>query len=307
MVAQKAAEQAEIKRIADEAASAERKRTMVALADGFEQAVGGIIGMVVVLRDRAAGHRPDDDGDRDRRPRTSPSTVAAAAEEAAANVNTVAAAAEELGASVQEIGRQVGGSSDLARTAVARGRPDRCSGAELSQAAARDRRRGRPDLQHRQPDQPAGAQRHDRGGARRRGGPRLRGRRHRGQGAGRPDREGNRGDRQPDRPDPGRRPARPSTAIGTIAGRIREINGVAASIAAAVEQQGAATQEIVRNVAQASTGTTEVTSNIAGVAQASEETGAAANEVLSAASELSRQSEHLGSEVDRFLRTVRAA
>ena len=88
---------------------------------------------------------------------------------------------------------------------------------------------------------------------------------------------------------------------------IREISGVATSIAAAVEEQGAATQEIVRNVAQASTGTNEVTGNIAGVAQASEETGAAASQVLSAASELSRQSEYLGAEVSRFLATVRAA
>ncbi len=96
-------------------------------------------------------------------------------------------------------------------------------------------------------------------------------------------------------------------AIGGITGRIREIDHVAASIAAAVEQQGAATQEIVRNVTLASTGTNEVTGNIAGVARASEETGAAASQVLSAASELSRQSEHLGAEVGRFLATVRAA
>ena len=82
---------------------------------------------------------------------------------------------------------------------------------------------------------------------------------------------------------------------------------MATSIAAAVEEQGAATQEIVRNVGQAASGTTEVTSNIAGVAQASEETGAAASQVLGAASELSRQSEHLGAEVARFLDTVRAA
>lgn len=71
-------------------------------------------------------------------------------------------------------------------------------------------------------------------------------------------------------------------------------------------EQGAATQEIVRNVSQAA-GTSEVTGNIAGVAQASEETGAAASQVLSSASELSRQSEHLRSEVARFLATVRAA
>jgi methyl-accepting chemotaxis protein len=82
---------------------------------------------------------------------------------------------------------------------------------------------------------------------------------------------------------------------------------VATSIAAAVEEQGAATQEIVRNVAQAATGTNEVTTNITGVAQASEQTGSAASQVLDAAGELSRQSEHLGAEVSRFLTTVRAA
>ena len=50
-----------------------------------------------------------------------------------------------------------------------------------------------------------------------------------------------------------------------------------------------------------------MTSNITGVARASEATGSAANQVLSAASELSRQSEHLNGEVLRFLSTVRAA
>ena len=64
-------------------------------------------------------------------------------------------------------------------------------------------------------------------------------------------------------------------------------------IAAALEQQGAATQEIVRNVAQAAIGTGEVTGTSAGVAVAT--------------SELSRQSEHLTVEVGRFLETVRAA
>ena len=97
------------------------------------------------------------------------------------------------------------------------------------------------------------------------------------------------------------------TAIGGITGRIQEISDTATSIAAAVQQQGAATQEIVRNVSQAAQGTGEVTSNIAGVAGAAEETGAAASQVLTSAGELSRQSEHLGAEVARFLATVRAA
>jgi methyl-accepting chemotaxis protein len=60
-------------------------------------------------------------------------------------------------------------------------------------------------------------------------------------------------------------------------------------------------------VTEAATGTGEVTSNVAGVASASEETGAAAAQVLTAASDLSRQSEHLGGEVTKFLSRIRAA
>ena len=89
--------------------------------------------------------------------------------------------------------------------------------------------------------------------------------------------------------------------------RIRDINDVAGAVAAAVEQQGAATQEIVRNVGQAATGTDAVTTNITGVAGAAEQTGTAAHQVLDAASALSRQSVQLNEEVARFLHTVRAA
>ncbi|GEP12407.1 Methyl-accepting chemotaxis protein [Methylobacterium gnaphalii] len=97
------------------------------------------------------------------------------------------------------------------------------------------------------------------------------------------------------------------SAFGAITQRIQEISGVATVIAAAVEEQGAATQEIVRNVSQAAAGTVEVTHNIAGVAGAAEETGVAASQVLASASELSRRSESLSSEVTRFLATERAA
>ena len=38
--------EAEAKRLADEAAATERRRTMAELAEGFEKAVGGIVGMV---------------------------------------------------------------------------------------------------------------------------------------------------------------------------------------------------------------------------------------------------------------------
>jgi hypothetical protein len=58
---------------------------------------------------------------------------------------------------------------------------------------------------------------------------------------------------------------------------IRQINGAATGIAAAVDEHGAAAQEIVRNVAQAAHGTREVTHNIVRVVKASEATGAVAS------------------------------
>jgi len=96
-------------------------------------------------------------------------------------------------------------------------------------------------------------------------------------------------------------------AIKSIGRTITEINEIATTIASAVEEQGAATQEIARNVQQASQGTSEVTNNISGVSQAASETGAAASQVLGASSELSRQSEQLRSQVERFLASVKAA
>ncbi len=135
MVARKAAEEAEVKRRADEAAAAERKRTMIELADGFERAVGGIVGMVSssATELQATAQQMTATAQETAAQSTS---VAAAAEEASTNVNTVAAAAEELGSSVQEIGRQVTGSAQLAQAAV--GEADQSM--HLIQASARPRR-----------------------------------------------------------------------------------------------------------------------------------------------------------------------
>ena len=85
----------------------------------------------------------------------------------------------------------------------------------------------------------------------------------------------------------------------------KTINRANTAIASAVEQQSAATQEIVQAVTHASTGTQEVTSNISGVAQAAEQTGAAATQVLASSSELAEQASHLDHEMDRFLSGVR--
>jgi len=92
--------------------------------------------------------------------------------------------------------------------------------------------------------------------------------------------------------------------IGTTIGRISEI---AATIAASVDQQGGATQEIVRNVEQAAQGTAQVATNIVDVNKGARETGSASAQVLSSAQSLSGESNRLKLEVAKFLNTVRAA
>jgi methyl-accepting chemotaxis protein len=96
-------------------------------------------------------------------------------------------------------------------------------------------------------------------------------------------------------------------AIKEIGGTIDRIAEIAAAIAAAVEEQGVATQEISRNVQQAALGTTQVAANITEVNRGASETGAASAQVLLSAQSLSGESSHLKLEVDKFLATVRAA
>jgi len=96
-------------------------------------------------------------------------------------------------------------------------------------------------------------------------------------------------------------------AIGNISKVIDNVNGSAASVAAAVEEQASATQEIARSVVQAASGTEEVNQNISGVTQAAGTAGDAANEVQEAADDLTRQSTDLKRIVESFLTDVRAA
>ncbi|WP_027573337.1 methyl-accepting chemotaxis protein [Bradyrhizobium sp. WSM1743] len=101
-----------------------------------------------------------------------------------------------------------------------------------------------------------------------------------------------------------------TSAVGAIQGIgriIGEINDVTTTIAAAVEEQGAATREIARNIQHAAGGTSEVSSNIVGVSTASAEAGAAASEVLSASDALRREADMLRGEIDAFLNDMRAA
>ena len=97
------------------------------------------------------------------------------------------------------------------------------------------------------------------------------------------------------------------SAIRNIGQTIGEINDVTTAIAAAVEEQGAATREIARNIQHAAGGTSEVSSNIVGVSAASAEAGTAAGEVLSASGALRHEADVLRSEIDEFLSNIRAA
>ncbi|GFZ90921.1 hypothetical protein GCM10011497_20950 [Elstera cyanobacteriorum] len=97
------------------------------------------------------------------------------------------------------------------------------------------------------------------------------------------------------------------TAINGILGRISEINEIATAVAAAVEQQAAATAEIARNVQQAAEGTQEISETIGGVTDVAGQTGVTAGRVLAAAQGLSQQASELRSVVDGFLRGVKAA
>jgi methyl-accepting chemotaxis protein len=96
-------------------------------------------------------------------------------------------------------------------------------------------------------------------------------------------------------------------SIRSIGGTIDEMRMVALSVAAAMEEQGAATSEIVRNVSQAAQGTQAVNEDIADVRRAAGETGTASSQVLNAAQELARYSASLGQEVATFLAAVKAA
>ncbi|WP_445600199.1 methyl-accepting chemotaxis protein [Azospirillum sp. A39] len=96
-------------------------------------------------------------------------------------------------------------------------------------------------------------------------------------------------------------------AIQVIGRTIAEMSQIGNAIAAAVDEQGAATQEIARNVQQAAVGTQEIARSVAGMKDAAVQTGAAARSVLSGAAELSDEAVRLRREADAFLAQTKAA
>lgn len=95
------------------------------------------------------------------------------------------------------------------------------------------------------------------------------------------------------------------TAIGAIGATIARISDVSTAIAAAVEEQGAVTSEISRNVQHAADGTRAVSDTIGEVTRTAQETKNATQQVLTAAQDLSERANLLFAEIRQFIETVK--
>ncbi|MBP2293382.1 methyl-accepting chemotaxis protein [Azospirillum rugosum] len=97
------------------------------------------------------------------------------------------------------------------------------------------------------------------------------------------------------------------SAIQSIATVIYRLNEMATAVAAAVEQQGAATAEIGRNAIQAAQGTAEVTGNIGGLHMAVRSTATGSSDVLQSAQKVAERTVALKISIDAFIAEVKAA
>ncbi len=286
-------------------AETQRKADMAKLANGFEAAIGEIVDAVssaATELEASASTLSSTAG----RAQQLATAVASGSEEASTNVHSVASATEEMSSSVREISRQVQDSARMASEAVSQAQSTTERVSELSRAAGRigdvveliNAIAAQTNLLALNATIEAA-----------RAGEAGRGfavvasevKALAGQTAKATGEIGQQVD--------GIQTATQDSvaAIGEISGTIGRLSEISSAIAAAVEQQGAATHEIARNVQQAAQGTQQVSANVGDVQRGAAETGSASSRVLTAAQMLSRDSNRLKLEVGKFLASVRAA
>jgi len=288
---------------AERNAAIEKKRSMNQMADDFEHSVGDIVNVVASAATelQASSKNLSEMADQTS---SQTSTVAAATEEASTSVQTVASAAEELSASISEINRQVEESSRVAASAVSEVKRTDATVSTLSDAASQigdvvkliqDIAEQTNLLALNATIEAARAGEAGKGFA---------------VVASEVKNLANQTGRATEEisskivtvQNVSKEAVDAIRSIGTI---IEQIDEITKTISGALKQQDSATKEISNNVQQASAGTNEVSSSIVNVTHAAKESGNAANEVLGASAELSKQAEHLRREIGGFLSKIR--
>jgi methyl-accepting chemotaxis protein len=301
----KAREEAEAKVKQELVAAQRRKEEMIKLADDFEGAVGEIVETVSSASTELEASAGTLTSTAERAQQLT-TMVAAASEEATANVQSVASATEEMASSITEISRQVQESARMANDAVDQARTTNERVSELSKAAARIG--AVVELINTIAEQTNLLALNATIEAARAGD------------AGRGfavvasevkalAEQTSKATGEIGQQITGIQAATQESvaAIQAISTTIERLSEISSTIAAAVEEQGAATQEISRSVQQAAQGTHQVSSNITDVQRGAGETGSASSQVLSSAQSLSSDSNRLKLEVGKFLNSVRAA